>query len=182
VAGAPGAPPAPASKASQLAAPLNCRIGAGIRASLRRDGSGDPAKHAPENELMDGAPEIPVREPDVSGRVKHGGLADASASIRLSVDLELQPQSPRNLHLRRQTKQPGGFEALDAPEIDRVADPEVLGITPPTPEPDTPAERVEHATHRPEPTGRIPSGPPPDTLNRLERGRDRGIDANRPPA
>jgi hypothetical protein len=107
------------------------------------------------------------------------GLADAGASLRIRVHLELQPQSSGDLHLRRQTKQPGSFEALDAPEVDRVPNPEIVGVAPSTPQPDAAAEGVEHAAQGPEPVGGIPSRRPSDALDRVERGGDRGIHADR---
>jgi hypothetical protein len=59
------------------------------------------------------------------------GAPDQStgASVRIGVDLEMQPKSSGDPHLHWQAGQAGGFETLDAPEVDRVSHPEVIGIT-----------------------------------------------------
>lgn len=74
---------------------------------------------------MDGAEQVPIRQPDVSGGIEHGCLANPGGTVSVGVDLELQPQTPGYLHLGREAQETVGLEALDPPEIDGVPDAQV---------------------------------------------------------
>ena len=85
------------------------------------------------------------------------------------IDFELQPETTGDLHLRREANQTPLLEAFDAPEVDCVANAQVLWVAPATAQPDTAPERVEQATKSPEPVGGVPAGAPADALDRRER-------------
>ena len=85
----------------------------------------DASEHSSEDQLVDGAEQIPIRQAHVSGGVEHGCLANPGGTVSVGVDLELQPQTPRYLHLRREAQETAGFEPLHPPEIDGVPDAQV---------------------------------------------------------
>jgi hypothetical protein len=96
-------------------------------------------------------------------------LANLGGTVSVGVDLELQPQTPRYLHLGREAQETARFEALHPPEIDGVADAQVDGIASATAEPDATPKGVEQPTDPPEPVPGIPPGVSTDTLDRLKR-------------
>src|SRR5271163_2361328 len=63
----------------------------------------DASQHPSEDAVVDGVEQIPVGEPDISKRVKDGRLANHRITP-CGIDLELQPQPSRKLHLRRQAQ------------------------------------------------------------------------------
>jgi hypothetical protein len=110
-----------------------------------RRGARDPPEHPLENQLMNGRPEIPVHQADISGRVEYGRLTNPRPACGITVDLELQPKAPGDLHLRGQTKTPGRLELLDAPKVDCVAHSEIEWVAPSAAQSNPAAKRVEHA-------------------------------------
>src|SRR5271155_643897 len=128
----------------------------------------DASQHPSEDAVVDGGEQVPVGEADIAERVKDGRLTNHGLPPR-GIDFELQPQPSGDLHLRRQAQQMARLQALDAPEVDRVADSQVKRIPAPAAPPDAAAQRVEQAPQPPEPVGRIPTGIPADALDRHER-------------
>ena len=74
--------------------------------------------------------EVPVSQAREAHGVVEGGLADHGASLG-GLDLELEPRTSRQLHLRVQSQQPARLVRLDAPEVERVADVQLLGTRTP---------------------------------------------------
>src|SRR5437763_15933046 len=68
--------------------------------SIRGAGSADTSQHAAEHELVDGAEQIPVEHPNVSGGIEDRGLAHLGAAVTVGGDLELEPKSAWDPHLR----------------------------------------------------------------------------------
>jgi hypothetical protein len=106
-------------------------------------------------------------------------LANLGGTVSVGVDLELQPQAPRYLHLGREAQETVGIEALHPPEIDRVADPQVDGIAPTAAQPDATPKGVEQPTDPPEPVPGIPPGVSTDPLDRLKRLLECNADGDR---
>lgn len=128
---------------------------------------------------MDRAEHVPIRQPYVSRGVEHGGLANLGGTFSVGVDLELQPQAPRYLHLGREAQETVGLVALHPPEIDGVANAEVDGIASAAAQPDATPEGVEQPTGLPEPVRGVPPGSPADALDRLKRVLGRTADGDR---
>ena len=102
----------------------------------------DALEHTSEDDLVNGAEEVPVRQSHVSRGVEHRGLANAR-SWAVLVHLELQPQPSRNLHLCGETQQPSLLKGLDAPEVDGVPDPEIVCVATASTDADAFPQRVE---------------------------------------
>ena len=96
-------------------------------------------------------------------------------------DLELEPCPAGHLHLRDEPEQSILFEALDPPEVDRVADLYADGVTAAAPQARAADEHVEGAAQLPELVAEVPARVTADSLNRSERrrGRARHRDAAR---
>src|SRR5579864_6585433 len=146
----------------------------------RPDRAGDAAEHPAEHELMHRAQEIPVHETDVTGRVEHGGLADLRSSVRTRADLELQPEATWDPHLCHQAQEAVALEALDTPEVDRVADAKIDLVPAAAAQPNSPPQRVEQPSDLPEPFGGVPPGPAADAPDRVKRARRRRADVHGP--
>src|SRR5947209_18802011 len=97
----------------------------------------DAVEHATEHEVVRRRQQIPLAEADVTGRVKHGRLANRGAAATIRIDLELQPQSPGQLHLSDQTQHPSRLVAVDPPRVDGVADAQLDRVSPSPPRADT---------------------------------------------
>src|SRR5689334_16806427 len=110
----------------------------------------DATEYASEDQLVDRAEQVPIRQPHVSRGVEHGCLANLGGTVSNGVDLELKPLTPRYLHLGREAQETVGFEALHPPEIDGVPDAQVDGISPATAQPDATPKRVDQPTGLPE--------------------------------
>ena len=136
-----------------------------------------------------GLPTVIRRSPTTSSLVfGFGPLALMIANLRAAAfvtllggvwHLELQPETPRYLHLGREAEETAGFEALHAPEIDGVAVAQVDRVASPAPEPDATSKRVEQPTGPPEPVRGVPPRPSADTLDRLKRVLSRTADGAR---
>src|SRR6201996_3553984 len=132
-------------------------------------GAADAAQHAAEHQLVDGAEQVPVRQPDVARRIEHRRLTDFDGAGAVGFDLELQPQTTRDLHLGGEAKAPPGIDGFNPPEVDGIGDAQIVGISPAPPETHAAPQRVDQSADAPEPVCRIPSRVPADTLDRLER-------------
>ena len=88
-------------------------------------------------------------------------------------DLELEPCTTGHLHLGDEPEQSILFEALDTPEVDRVAHLYADGVTAAAPQARAAHEHVECAAQLPELVAEVPARVTPDSLNRSERRRGR---------
>src|SRR5437763_6630178 len=109
------------------------------------DLSPKPVEHPSEDELMDGAEDIPVGQSNVSCRIEHGRLANVSTTVAVGVDFELQPQSPWDLHLGGQAQQPAGLKPLNSPEVHGVADAQVDRVPSAAAQPDAAPQCVQQS-------------------------------------
>ena len=123
--------------------------------------------------------EIPVCEAHVSRRVEDGRLADLDGAVSVGIDLELQPQPARYLHLGREAQEAVPLDPLDPPEVDRVADAQVDRIAPATTQPDAAPEGDEQPAGFPEPVAGIPPVRPPMRLIDSNASSRRTLDTQR---
>ena len=82
--------------------------------------------------------------------VEDRALGEPRAAALAGLHGELQPREAGHLHLGSQAKQAWGNALLDAPEVDGVADDEVIGVAPPAAQAHAPDQAVEEATDLPE--------------------------------
>ena len=86
---------------------------------------------------MDRREGVPVEEAPEAARLEEGRLDQARAApVGPGVDLVLEPGAPGELHLGAEPEERGGADLLDAPEVDGVADADVLRVTAAAPHPD----------------------------------------------
>src|ERR1700731_3437842 len=131
--------------------------------------SSDARKHPAEHEVMDRAEDVPIRQADVPGGIKHRGLSDLRGLRAIGADLELKPKLPRDLHLGSEAQQAVVFKALDTPEVDRVSCSKVNRVPPASPQPDAASDRVQQSPYLPEPVARVPTDVTADPLDRVKR-------------
>src|SRR5690606_40217532 len=79
------------------------------------------------------------------------------------------------LRLGAEPEQPPLLDLLDAPEVDGLADADVLAVAPPAPEPRPADELVEHAAHAPQRVRVEPAGLAADRLDYGEHRRRRRL-------
>src|ERR1700722_13714362 len=125
------------------------------------------AEHRPEDRAVHRVEHVPVGETDVPRGIEYGGLADLGA-VPICLDLELQPQAPGDLHLGGEQEPTAVVDALDAPEVDGVADVEIVRIPASAPHSLATAQPVDQAAQVPEPVHAVPPGPATDALDRGE--------------
>jgi hypothetical protein len=130
----------------------------------------DRVEHAAEDAAVDGVEGVPVDQADDSGGIEHRGLAHRG-TLRVLIDLELQPQPAGDQHLRLQAEQSVGFEAFHAPEIQGVTLRERDRVAAPTAQTDASSEGVYASADSPEPVGVVPTRRPADALDGRERLR-----------
>src|SRR5512138_3212656 len=97
---------------------------------------------------MEGPHRVPVKKPEKAIRCKVGSNGKKSFPI-LWLRLELYPSLTGQFHLGAQTQQPIFFHILDPPEIERLARPDLVGMTPAAPQPHPADSFVEPAAHAP---------------------------------
>ncbi len=139
------------------------------------------SQHGAEEVVVNRPDRVPVGEAGDSHRIEDGRLPDRRSTRAVGLDLELEPRPAGHLHLRRETQQPVLLEALDPPEVDLVADPDVDRVAASAPQARPADEHVERATHLPKLVADVPTGVAADSLNRRKRGgrRARHPDAAR---
>jgi hypothetical protein len=69
----------------------------------------------------------------------------------------LQPGTSRYPHLGPETEKARPIQRFDAPEVERVADAESIGVAPAQAHPDTPNDAVDVATKAPQHVRRGPT-------------------------
>src|SRR6266508_318842 len=121
---------------------------------------------------------VPVREPCEAVGIEDRCLAQCRSG-RVAVDLELQPDAPRSLHLGSEPQEPILFEGLDPPEVERVSHRQLNGIPTPAAKTDAADELVQEAAQPPEPVSVVPAGLAADSLDRRARLLRRPSDSDR---
>ena len=158
------------SEASRLAAPVERRIGAGSCSPPRRYGFGDPAQHAAENELMDGAqryqyasPTYPAGSNTVVWRIERPGQAGVTSNCShrrpgIFISAARRRRRPARAPRRARSR--------------RCRRPQVVGTRRPRRNPTPPPSGSSSPRSLQNQSGRIPAGPPPiRSIGSKARGR-----------
>lgn len=149
-----------------------------VRAVVRAFGaSSEPADHAAKHEGVKRVDAVPVGEPEQSGRMEGRRLADPGAVIA-SLDLELEPRTPRELHFGDEAKPSIGLERFDTPPVEGIADPQSIGIPSTPAQSDAAKKQIEQAAELPETVEGIPTRFAPDATNGRERRGGRRVDVD----
>jgi hypothetical protein len=104
-------------------APYRQRHRSSVGEATRR--TNDATEHAGEDQLVDRAEQVTIREPYISTGVKHGCSATLGGTVSIGVGLELQPQTPGYFDLGREEREAVWCEALHPPEVDYITDGQV---------------------------------------------------------
>src|SRR6266581_3008367 len=121
---------------------------------------------------------VPVRESCEPVGIEDRCLAECRSGL-VAVDLELQPDAPRGLHLGGEPQEPILLEGLDPPEVERVSHRQPNGIPTPAAKTDAADELVQEAAQPPEAVSVVPAGLAADSLDRRERLLRRRRDSDR---
>jgi hypothetical protein len=98
---------------------------------------------------------VPVEKPKERGGLEDRRLCD-DRPARAGLDLELEPRATGHAHLGAEPKQAVLLERLDAPEVERVPDPEQRRVAPAPPQAGTAGEHVEQTAEPPEERALVP--------------------------
>ncbi len=187
--------PAPASPVSRAALPGPRSTGLHRMRPLRTRGCGPPASATavrPRRGRCCG----PCRRRRRRGRARRststrgradrgGGTGPAAGSgyglASSSSGVHLQPGQARQPHLRPQPQQMAALDLLDAPEVQRVADPQPVRVPAAAPQPHPAGQAVRPAAHRPCEGEGVPAVLAPDALDHRPQGLRGGVDGPFPP-
>ena len=118
---------------------------------------------------------VPVDQSKKSQRIEDGRLANRTALFARS-DLKFEPGTSGQLHFGVQPQTPWRFVKLHAPEVERIADAQLLGITAASSHADAAHEQVQETAQRPQPVTVVPAGATANAANRRERLLRRNVD------
>jgi hypothetical protein len=91
---------------------------------------GNPMDHATEDQTVHRIEKIPIQNTAQSLRLKERRLNKVAALGGLWFHLELEPAFPGQFHLGTKPKQSTGFQGLNAPKIQYLADAQTASFTP----------------------------------------------------
>ena len=107
-----------------------------------RNGSADAAEHAGEDELMQGIQRVPIRQPKQADGIKDRSLPHDRGTVFFG-NFKFQPSSARYFHFRLQPQQAILFKRFDSPEVQGIADPNLLIVSPAATNTHTPDQQVQ---------------------------------------
>src|SRR5687767_5619474 len=141
--------------------------------------SSQAADHAPEDEAVDRVEGIPVRQARQALGLEERGLLEPAA-VGGWRDVVLKPRSAGDAHLGAKAKQGWTLDGLHAPEVEGIADPQVVWGPASQAHADAAHQAIEHAAHAPEEIRVGPAGATAEPLDFREQAV--GRHANHGPA
>ena len=138
--------------------------------------SGDGRGQAIEDPGVDRVKGVPIDKAGQSLRTKRRRLFHVGRPVGCRGKSELKPGPTGKLHLSAQSQEAVDFEILDSPEVDSIANAQVVGMASSPAQSGAAQEPVQHSANPPGPVGEIPSPRRTNTSDHpvdvLSRGRD----------
>ncbi len=134
-----------------------------LAAATSRDAS------RPKITAWKGNREYQYRRPHRPLGANSAALLQPVRSVVVRADPPLEPGVARQAHLCTQSHESLRFDRLDPPEVERVTDPELIGVTSTPSHPDAADGLVDPTPRRPQQRGHVPASGPSDARDRSEQ-------------